>query len=97
MMKSNNMPIAIIGMGCRFPGGVSSPEEFWHLLCGSSDAITPVPPERWSTQAYSSRDRNLPGRMVAREEDLSLMWPALMRQCLISVIQKRLLSIHNIV
>ncbi|WP_166296271.1 type I polyketide synthase [Photorhabdus tasmaniensis] len=67
MMKSNNMPIAIISMGCRFPGGVSSPEEFWHLLCGSSDVITPVPPERWSTQAYSSRDRNLPGRMVARE------------------------------
>ncbi|WP_188093326.1 type I polyketide synthase [Photorhabdus heterorhabditis] len=67
MMRSDNMPIAIIGMACRFPGGVSSPEEFWQLLCGSSDAITPVPPERWSTQAYSSRDRNLPGRMVARE------------------------------
>ncbi|WP_192903232.1 type I polyketide synthase [Photorhabdus khanii] len=67
MMKSNNMPIAIIGMGCRFPGNVSSPEEFWHLLCSSGDAITPVPPERWSNQAYYSRDRNLPGRMVVRE------------------------------
>ncbi|NHB96747.1 hypothetical protein C5470_10135 [Photorhabdus stackebrandtii] len=67
MKNNNNMPIAIIGMGCRFPGGVSSPEEFWHLLCGSDDAITPVPPERWSNQAYYSRDRNLPGRMVVRE------------------------------
>ncbi|WP_214039248.1 type I polyketide synthase [Photorhabdus akhurstii] len=67
MMRSDNMPIAIIGMGCRFPRGVNSPEEFWQLLCGSSDAITPVPPERWSTQVYYSRDRNLPGRMVARE------------------------------
>ncbi|MDE9571713.1 hypothetical protein KKJ16_22590, partial [Xenorhabdus bovienii] len=45
MMRNENMPIAVIGMGCRFPGGISSPEEFWQLLCGSSDAITPVPPE----------------------------------------------------
>nr|WP_181573449.1 beta-ketoacyl synthase N-terminal-like domain-containing protein [Photorhabdus laumondii] len=40
MMRSDNMPIAVIGMSCRFLGGVSSPEEFWQLLCGSSDAIT---------------------------------------------------------
>ncbi|HEY1809449.1 MAG TPA: polyketide synthase, partial [Acidobacteriaceae bacterium] len=38
-------PIAIVGMGCRFPGGVSSPEDFWELLEGKRDAITAIP--RW--------------------------------------------------
>ena len=32
-------PIAIVSMGCRFPGGVSSPEEFWELLTGDVTAI----------------------------------------------------------
>ncbi len=37
-------PIAIIGMGCRFPGGADNPEAFWRLLRDGVDAITEVPP-----------------------------------------------------
>lgn len=40
-------PIAIVGMGCRLPGGVSSPAEFWQLLRDRRDAITDLPPDRW--------------------------------------------------
>jgi acyl carrier protein len=40
-------PIAIVGMGCRYPGGVDSPESFWSLLDNGVDAITEVPKERW--------------------------------------------------
>src|SRR3972149_3998134 len=40
-------PIAIIGMGCRFPGGADNPELFWKLLAEGGDAITPAPAERW--------------------------------------------------
>ncbi|WP_129677644.1 type I polyketide synthase [Candidatus Chloroploca sp. Khr17] len=44
-------PIAIIGMACRFPGGVASPEAFWELLAHGVDAITEVPSDRWDMSA----------------------------------------------
>ena len=43
-------PIAIIGIGCRFPGA-DGPAAFWRLLCDGVDAITEIPPERWDAHA----------------------------------------------
>jgi len=40
-------PVAVIGIGCRFPGGVTSPAAYWRLLCAGVDAITEVPSYRW--------------------------------------------------
>ena len=40
-------PIAIIGLGCRFPAGVNSPAAFWEFLISGRDAITDIPQERW--------------------------------------------------
>jgi len=45
-------PIAIVGMACRFPGGVNSPEDFWQLLIDEKDGITDVPKERWDIDKY---------------------------------------------
>ena len=42
-------PLAIIGIGCRFPGDVNSPEEFWKLLIDKKDALGKIPPDRWDT------------------------------------------------
>lgn len=46
-----NEPLAIIGIGCRFPGG-ASPASFWNMLCAGTDAIREVPLDRWSIAAH---------------------------------------------
>ena len=60
-------PIAIVGMGCRFPGGANSPEAFWQLLRDGVDTISEVPPERWDTDKYYNCDPNIPGTIATRE------------------------------
>ena len=47
-----NEPIAVIGMGCRFPGGVNSPEAFWDLLHAGRDVIEEIPPDRWDVDEF---------------------------------------------
>src|SRR5439155_209345 len=47
-------PIAVVGLGCRFPGGADGPEAFWQLLRDGVDAITEVPVERWSLDVYTA-------------------------------------------
>jgi acyl transferase domain-containing protein/NADPH:quinone reductase-like Zn-dependent oxidoreductase/NAD(P)-dependent dehydrogenase (short-subunit alcohol dehydrogenase family)/acyl carrier protein len=59
-------PIAIVGMGCRFPGGASTPERFWQLLQSGTDAIREVPPERWNVDDYYDPDISAPGKMRTR-------------------------------
>ncbi|MEO1522169.1 MAG: beta-ketoacyl synthase N-terminal-like domain-containing protein, partial [Cyanobacteria bacterium J06633_2] len=64
--QAQHEPIAIIGMGCRFPGGAETPEAFWSLLQQKTDAITEVPGDRWSIQCYHHPDPDHPGTMVSR-------------------------------
>ena len=59
-------PIAIVGMGCRFPGGIDSPAAFWQLLRSGVDAIREVPPDRWSLDEYYDPDPAAPGKMCTR-------------------------------
>jgi acyl transferase domain-containing protein/acyl carrier protein len=54
--------IAIVGMACRFPGGVERPEDFWQLLCDERDAVTAVPPERFGTAFYQHPSKREPGK-----------------------------------
>lgn len=64
--RQKNEPIAIIGMGCRFPGGANSPEAFWELLSRGKEAIVPVPSQRWDAEAYYDENPDLPNKTYAR-------------------------------
>jgi microcystin synthetase protein McyG len=59
-------PIAVIGIGCRFPGGVADPQGFWSLLQEGKDAIGEVPADRWDIDAYYDPDPDAPGKMNTR-------------------------------
>jgi myxalamid-type polyketide synthase MxaB len=58
-------PLAIIGMGCRFPGA-SGLEAFWQLLSTGAEAIRAVPPDRWDAEALHDPNPDTPGKIVTR-------------------------------
>ena len=66
MEKWRQEPIAVIGIGCRFPGGADGPDGFWRLLSDGVDAITEVPPDRWDLARYYDPDPDAPGKMNTR-------------------------------
>jgi acyl transferase domain-containing protein/acyl carrier protein len=59
-------PIAIIGMGCRFPGGADHPAAYWRMLCGGVDAICEVPGERWDVDEFYDPDTAAPIKLNTR-------------------------------
>lgn len=58
-------PIAIIGIGCRFPGA-NDPEAFWQLLRNGVNAITEVPPNRWDIESFYDANPATPYKMNTR-------------------------------
>ena len=58
-------PIAIVGIGCRFPQA-DSPESFWDLLCNGREAIAEIPKERWDIDAFYDPKPDAPGKMSSR-------------------------------
>ncbi len=56
-------PLAIIGIGCHFPGGATSPDAFWDLLCAGTDATREVPADRWDVRKFYDPNPSKSGKM----------------------------------
>ena len=59
-------PIAIVGIGCRFPGGADDPESLWRLLIDGADVVTEVPPERWDVSDIFDPDPDAIGKTYTK-------------------------------
>lgn len=66
-LEDSKEPIAIIGMGCRFPGGANNPDLFWKLLSSGKDGIVEVPPDRWDGNAYYNPDPEFLGKSITKK------------------------------
>ena len=72
--KAGTEPIAVVGMGCRFPGGVDNPQQYWELLREGRSGIVRVPPERWDADALFTEDHTVPGTICNREGGFLSSW-----------------------
>ncbi len=66
MTNEAREPIAIVGIGCRLPGGVVDPTSMWQLLRDGVDAITPIPPDRFDVDTLYDPRPATPGRIMSR-------------------------------
>ncbi len=64
--REKNEAIAIIGMGCRFPGGGDNPEAFWQILRDGVDTISEIPKNRWNVDEFYDPDPAAPGKIYCR-------------------------------
>ncbi|WP_292435717.1 type I polyketide synthase [Methylobacter sp.] len=64
--QAEHEPIAVIGLGCRFPGGCDSPEALWQFLSEGKNARSEVPAERWPLSEYYDAKPQTPGKISSR-------------------------------
>ena len=65
-MSQRRVPLAIVGIGCRMPGGVETPDQLWQMISAGKDGICEVPRDRWDWRRYFSDDPDAPGKIYVR-------------------------------
>ena len=66
---ASDCDIAIIGIGCRFPGA-DNLAEFWRVLLNGENHVKDIPEERWNTDAFYSEDKDAEGKIYVRKAGL---------------------------
>src|SRR3954452_5869363 len=72
--KADTEPIAVVGIGCRLPGGVNDADEYWKLLQDGANGVIRVPADRWEADEYYSDDHTVPGTICNREGGFLTSW-----------------------
>jgi acyl transferase domain-containing protein/NADPH:quinone reductase-like Zn-dependent oxidoreductase/NADP-dependent 3-hydroxy acid dehydrogenase YdfG/acyl carrier protein len=67
LSQKSSESVAIIGIGCRFPGGISNPDKYWNFLVNGENAIREVPEDRWNLKAYYDPSRQKSGKVYTRK------------------------------
>ncbi|OBH83895.1 sulfolipid-1 biosynthesis phthioceranic/hydroxyphthioceranic acid synthase [Mycobacterium scrofulaceum] len=66
MRAATATPVAVIGMACRLPGGIDSPQRLWEALLRGADFVGEIPADRWDADLYYDPEPGVPGRSVTR-------------------------------
>ena len=64
--RAQSEPIAVIGMACRFPGGLNDCDTFWEVIVSGTAVVREIPADRWNADAFYSADRAQPGKSATR-------------------------------
>jgi len=64
--KASVTPVAVIGMACRLPEGIDSPDLFWQALLRGDDLVTEIPADRWDVDYYYDPEPGVPGRSICK-------------------------------
>jgi phthiocerol/phenolphthiocerol synthesis type-I polyketide synthase A len=72
--QGDTEPIAVVGIGCRLPGGADSPDRFWRMLQDGQSGIVAVPAERWDADAFFADDHSVPGTIVSKKGGFLTSW-----------------------
>ena len=74
MDQARVTPVAVVGMACRLPGGIDSPDLLWEALLRGDDMVKEIPADRWDADEYYDPEPGVPGRSVSR-------WAGIPRRC----------------
>jgi acyl transferase domain-containing protein len=58
-----NKAVAVVGIGCRYPGGIKCANSFWNFLCRGGDGITSIPESRWNLHKFYSSNKDKKARL----------------------------------
>lgn len=66
MSDQKKEPLAIIGIGCRYPGDANSPQQFWDMICNKVDALGPIPADRWDMNSMFAPEWRRAGKISVK-------------------------------
>ncbi len=72
--QGDTEPIAVVGMGCRLPGGVHGPAQYWQFLEQGGNGVAGMPAERWDADTFYAGDHTVPGTICSRDGGFLTSW-----------------------